>query len=298
MRSTATGNAPTREADVDRKARDDHAHNGVAAGRGRRGSDQWRTATRARSSIAVILLPVVGLGVMLAGWWGAVLALDLPRIILPPPPDVAVALVERFPYLLEEGWITLAETLFGYGMTVVGGVLIGVLIASSLTAGRMFSPWLVAFNTVPKVALAPLLVVWMGFGMGPRIAMVILMCFFPIVLSTAAGLTKIPIELVELGRSLDASRLQMFKKIRFPHAMPQIFVGLKVAMPLAVVGAVIGEFRGRGGLGQVIVNSGASGDAALAFAAIVVLSVMSVLLYYLLVWVERLALPWVRATTN
>jgi len=246
----------------------------------------------------VILLPIVGLGFMLAAWWGVVLALDLPRIILPPPPDVAVALVERFPYLLKEGWITLAETLLGYGMTAVGGVVIGVVIASSLTAGRMFSPWLVAFNTVPKVALAPLLVVWMGFGMGPRVAMVILMCFFPIVLSTTAGLTKIPIELVELGRSLHASRLQMFRRIRFPHAMPQIFVGLKVAMPLAVVGAVIGEFRGRGGLGQVIVNSGASGDAALAFAAIVVLSVMSVLLYYLLVWVERLALPWVRATTN
>src|SRR5690606_41534559 len=132
--------------------------------------------------------------------------------ILPPPPDVAVALVEWFPYLLEEGWITLAETLFGYGMTVVGGVLIGVLIASSLMAGRMFSPWLVAFNTVPKVALAPLLVVWMGFGMVPRVVIGILMCLFPIVLATTADLTNIPIEVVELGRSLHSSLLQLFSR--------------------------------------------------------------------------------------
>jgi NitT/TauT family transport system permease protein len=163
----------------------------------------------------------------------------------------------------------------------------------------MASPWLVAFNAIPKVAFAPLLIIWLDLPTKPRIAMVVLICFFPIVLATVTGLTKTPAELVELGRSLDASRWQTFVKIRFPYALPQIFVGLKVAMPLAVIGAVIGEFAGgRLGLGQVIAQAGGAGNTALAFAAITVLAVMSIVLFYALVLLERLLLPWVRATTG
>jgi NitT/TauT family transport system permease protein len=235
---------------------------------------------------------------MVSAWWSLAVARDLPSIILPTPPDVLDALARSPIYLLGQARITFLETIVGFGITTVGGLAIGVVIAHSVTADKMFSPWLVAFNAVPKVALAPLLVVWFGFGMESRVAMVILMCFFPIVLATIAGLTQTPAEMIELTRSLDASRFQTFVKVRLPYALPQIFVGLKVAMPLAIIGAVIGEFRGNGGLGQVIVRAGGTGDTALAFAAIVVLSAMSVVMFYLMVWAERAMVPWVRSTTS
>jgi NitT/TauT family transport system permease protein len=137
----------------------------------------------------------------------------------------------------------------------------------------------------------------MGFGQGPKVVMVVLLCFFPIVLSVATGLTRTPADLAELTRALSASRWRTFIKVRMPSALPQIFVGLKVAMPLAVIGALVGELSGSTeGLGFVIQNAGA--DTAMAFAAIVLLALMSVVLFYALVVVERLSVPWVRETTG
>ena len=133
----------------------------------------------------------------------------------------------------------------------------------------MFIPLLVAVNAVPKITIGPLLVVALGWGQTPILTMVFLLCFFPIVLSTATGLTTTPADLAELARSLDASCWQTFRKVRFPAAVPQIFVGLKVAMPLAAIGAVIGEFQaGEGGLGYVITQYAGMGDTATAWAAI------------------------------
>ncbi|GAA3335293.1 hypothetical protein GCM10020358_02980 [Amorphoplanes nipponensis] len=163
----------------------------------------------------------------------------------------------------------------------------------------MFSPLLVAFNAVPKVALAPLVLIWFGYGRTPILAMAFMVCFFPIVLSTATGLTSTPADLAELVRSMDASRMQTFARVRLPAALPQIFVGLKVAMPLAVIGVVVGEMQyGESGLGTIIVQTSGQGDTATAFAAITLLALISIVLYYLLVVGERLALPWVRATTS
>ena len=163
----------------------------------------------------------------------------------------------------------------------------------------MFQPLLVAFNAVPKVALAPLMLIWFGYGQTPILAMAFMVCFFPIVLSTATGLTSTPADLAELVRSMDASRLQTFVRVRLPAALPQIFVGLKVAMPLAVIGVVVGEMQyGESGLGTIIVQTSGQGDTATAFAAITLLAVVSIILYYALVAIERLTLPWVRATTS
>jgi NitT/TauT family transport system permease protein len=133
----------------------------------------------------------------------------------------------------------------------------------------------------------------MGFGSGPKIAMVVLICFFPIVISTATGLKSTPPELVDLIRSLSASPLQQFLKVRFPAALPFVFVGLKVAISLAVIGAVVGEFVGATeGLGYLIVASGQNANTSLAFASIVLLSLMSILLFYALVVAERILVPW------
>jgi NitT/TauT family transport system permease protein len=246
-----------------------------------------------------VALPLMGLVVAIGLWWSATTFMDISAILLPAPMDVLSELIRLRVHLLDQGRVTLIQTLVGFGITVVGGFLIGAAIASSRIMDQTMTPWLVAFNAVPKVAFAPLLVVWLGINMQPRVAMVVLVCFFPIVLATATGLKSTPAELIELTRSLDASRRHTFVKVRLPYALPHIFIGLKVAMPLAVIGAVIGEFAGgRFGLGYVIQQAGGSGNTALAFAAIAVLSIGSIALYYALVAIERLTIPWVRATTS
>ncbi|MEU9895885.1 ABC transporter permease [Streptomyces phaeochromogenes] len=243
--------------------------------------------------------PVLGLAAAIGTWALAVVVFDVPEIILPSPADVLDAFLRVPGYLLGEALTTLVVIVLGFALAVAAGLVIGVAIAASRIVELMFSPLLVAFNAVPKVALAPLLVVWMGFGQQPKVVMALLVCFFPVVLSVAGGLTSTPVELVELARSLRASRTQTFLRFRFPSALPQIFVGLKVAMPLSAVGAVIGEFSaGDEGLGFVVVQSGANSDTALAFAAIALLGVMSVALFYALVLAERTLLPWVRETTS
>ncbi|MEU5344308.1 ABC transporter permease [Streptomyces sp. NPDC020766] len=243
--------------------------------------------------------PVLGLAAAIGAWALAVAVFDVPEIVLPSPADVLDAFLRVPGYLLGEAVTTLVVIVLGFALAVAAGLVIGVAIAASRIVELMFSPLLVAFNAVPKVALAPLLVVWMGFGQQPKVVMALLVCFFPVVLSVAGGLTSTPVELVELARSLRASRTQTFLRFRFPSALPQIFVGLKVAMPLSAVGAVIGEFSaGDEGLGFVVVQSGANSDTALAFAAIALLGVMSVALFYALVLAERTLLPWVRETTS
>jgi NitT/TauT family transport system permease protein len=157
-------------------------------------------------------------------------------------------------------------------------------------------PSLVALNAVPKMAFGPLLLVWFGVGRTPSVVMAVLLCFFPIVLAVITGLTRTPGDLAELARSLSASRWQTFVKVRLPGALPQVFVGLKVGLPLAVIGALLGELFGAGsGLGFVIATAGS--ETALAFAAIALVAAMSIVLYYVLVLFELILLPWVRETT-
>ncbi|MEU4537099.1 ABC transporter permease [Streptosporangium sp. NPDC023825] len=246
----------------------------------------------------VWVLPAAGAALTVAAWWLATIAFGIAPYVLPAPPDVLAVFGEHGGYLLDQTWVTLVETLQGYALAVVAGVLIAVLIATFRIVEESVYPLLIAVNAVPKVAVAPILVVWMGFGQLPKVVMVFLVCFFPIVISTATGLRSTPAEFVELSRSLRASWWRLFLQVRFPHALPQIFVGLKVAISLAVIGAVIGEFVGaQEGLGYVIVQSGASADTALAFAAMVLLGVMSIALFYVLVAIEHLLLPWARETT-
>ncbi|HEX5541196.1 MAG TPA: ABC transporter permease [Micromonospora sp.] len=250
-------------------------------------------------SVASVVWPALGLAVTIIGWWLVTFWELVHPVVLPPPQEVLAAFVHASDLLLEYTQTTALETLAGFLLSAVIGVVIGLALASSSVIERMFSPLLVAVNAVPKIALAPLLVVTFGWGQQSILIMVFLLCFFPIVLSTATGLTSTPAELAELARSLDASRWQAFRKVRLPAALPQIFVGLKVAMPLAAIGAVIGEFHaGEGGLGYAIVQFGGVGDNATAWAAIILIALVSILLYFALVLVERLALPWVRETTS
>jgi NitT/TauT family transport system permease protein len=245
-------------------------------------------------------LPVLGLLIAGTAWWLATSVLKLVHpVVLPPPQAVFAAFTAASGRMLEHTGTTALEILVGFLLSMAAGTLIGLALAGSEVVERMFSPLLVAVNAVPKITIGPLLVVALGWGQRPILTMVFLLCFFPIVLGTATGLTSTPADLAELARSLSASRWQAFRKVRLPAAVPQIFVGLKVAMPLAAIGAVIGEFQaGERGLGYVIVQASGVGDSATAWAAIILVALVSVVLYFALALIEWLALPWVRETTS
>jgi NitT/TauT family transport system permease protein len=241
------------------------------------------------------LLPAATLALLVLAWDVATRVFGWPVWLVPAPGDVWNALAENRELLPRHVRVTLVETLGGFALAIVVGIPLAVAIFSSRLLERTIYPVLLGLNAVPKIAIAPILVLWMGFGYGPKIVVTFLLCVFPIVISTATGLRSTPPELVELVRSLQASSFDVFRRVRFPAALPHVFVGLKVAISLAVIGAVIGEFVGaEAGLGHVIIASGANVDTSLAFGAMVLLGVMSIILFYALVALERLVVPWAR----
>jgi NitT/TauT family transport system permease protein len=181
----------------------------------------------------------------------------------------------------------------GFALAIAVSIPLAVAVVYSPILRNTIYPILLAFQSVPKVAIAPLLALWIGFGMLPKIIVVFLVCFFPIIVATATGLAAVPGPLMDLIRSLSASTLQTFVKIRFPTAMPHIFVGLKIAITFAVIGAVIGEFVGsEDGLGYLILISTSQSRTPLAFGALVLLTLMSIVLYYGIAFIERVVVPW------
>jgi len=241
------------------------------------------------------LAPAATFVVLVALWDAATRVFGWEPWLVPPPRDVAEALWDYRGLLPEHTWVTLWESLAGFGLAIVVGIPLGGLIAYSRLMELTLYPLLLGLNAVPKIAIAPILILWMGFGPGPKILVSFLLCVFPIVIATATGLKQTPAELVELARSLCASEWQTFRRFRFPSALPEIFIGLKVAISLAVIGAVIGEFVGASeGLGWVIVNSGANVNTSLAFAAMAILALVSVVLFYAIALVERFVVPWAR----
>jgi NitT/TauT family transport system permease protein len=247
--------------------------------------------------------PAAGLTFTVFAWWLATSVLGLTHpVVLPPPQDVLRGFNQNRELLLESMLRTGVETIVGFLLSVAVGFVIGLVLASASLLERSFSPLLVAVNAVPKIAFGPLLVAWLGYGQPSIQFMIFVMSFFPVVLSTVTGLTRTPAELAELARSLDASRWQRFVKVRLPSALPHIFIGLKLALPLAAVGALIGEFQAgdlaHPGLGSIILQTLGQGDAPTAYASFVLTAATTIALYYVLVGIEWLVLPWVRATTE
>jgi len=195
--------------------------------------------------------------------------------------------------LLNHSLTTLYETIVGFALSIGLAVPLAVAVVYSPFLRKCIYPILLALQSVPKVAIAPLLALWIGFGALPKIIVVFLVCFFPIIVATATGLASVPGPVMDLIRSLSANQLQTFIKIRFPTAMPHIFVGLKIAITFAVIGAVIGEFVGsESGLGYLILVSSSQARTPVAFAALAILTIMSIVLYYIVEFIERLAVPW------
>jgi NitT/TauT family transport system permease protein len=250
---------------------------------------------RRNNRFVEIVAPVLTFVALLFAWEGARALFGWQAWLVPGPIQVLHALEQYRSLLPLNTWTTVQETLIGYGASIGIAIPIAVAIVYSRLLELTVYPLLIALQSVPKVAIAPILLLWMGFGIGPKVVMTILICFFPIVLSTVTGLRSTPPELDELMRSLSPSRLQMFVKVSFPAALPHVFVGLKVAITLSVIGAVIGEFVGADhGLGWLIKTSESNVNTALGFGAIAILSAISIVLYYTVVAVERLAIPWAR----
>jgi NitT/TauT family transport system permease protein len=244
-------------------------------------------------------LPLLGFAVFIAAWWLATIVFHISTFMLPSPRDVVHSFREHPSFLLSNTLVSLKEAGFGFLIATAGGLLLALILTSSQYIRQAALPVLVTINSVPKLAIAPLILVWMGFGQLPKIVMAILICFFPILLSSITGLTSAPADLGELARALSSSRWKAFFKVRLPWAMPQIFVGLKIAVALAVIGTVVQENAGSlAGLGYVIVSAEPAFDTPLAFASVILLTVESIALFYLLVAIERLALPWARETTE
>ncbi|MFD2183287.1 ABC transporter permease [Rhodoplanes azumiensis] len=259
------------------------------------GTESWVDPERV--SLRDVLLPLATFAILLAIWEVAVREAKIPAWLLPSPLVIGEAFVDWWRELAAHSLVTLYETLAGFALSIVVGVPLAVAVVSSPVLQKTIYPILLALQSVPKVAIAPLLALWIGFGAMPKIIVVFLVCFFPIVVATATGLTAVPPALMDLIRSLSATPVQTFVKARFPTALPHIFVGLKIAITFAVIGAVIGEFVGsESGLGYLILVSSSQSRTPLAFAALVVLTLMSIVLYYAVEFVERLMVPWATKT--
>jgi NitT/TauT family transport system permease protein len=232
--------------------------------------------------------------VMLIVLWDVFIRIfKVPPYLVPNPLSVAKMLVAEWPMLLRETMPTLYATLGGFALSALIGVPIAMWIAYSRVVESFVYPLLVFSQSIPKVAIAPLFVVWFGFGLVPKVIAAFLLGFFPVVVATVQGFKSVEGDVIDLARSMGANPLQIFLKFRLPHALPSIFSGLKVSVTLAVVGAVVGEFVGsNSGLGYVLQKANGTFDLPLMFAALVILSMIGVLLFLVLEIIERALVPW------
>lgn len=239
-------------------------------------------------------LPAVLLALsVLAAWEMGVRIFGVQEFLLPGPVAVVGAFWESRGLLLENAVPTAGEAVVGFLCAVVAGVLSGLLINRSSLAERSLYPWLVASQTLPIIAIAPILVTWFGYGPLPKVLVVALFCFFPITVSTADGLRAVDSDLVRLMRSFGASKWRIFSMIEVPGALPFLFGGLRLAVTYCVIGAIIGEWVGSSrGLGFLMIQDKSQFEIPRLFAEIALLSAMGVLLFLLVALVQRLAAPW------
>ncbi len=240
-----------------------------------------------------VLLPAaVMLGVLVV-WELSYRIFNIPKFVVPAPLGIITETWEWRWRLLSHSWVTLYETLAGFGLSIVVGTPLAVILVYSPLLRSAVYPLLVVTQAVPKVAIAPVLLLLLGAGEVSKVVVAFLVAFFPIVVDTATGLAATPPELLDLSRSYRASALKTFLKVRFPMALPFFFSGLKVAVTLAVIGAVVGEFVGSDkGLGYVILSATSYWKSNLAFGAMLLLAVMAVGLFGLVELAERIVCPW------
>jgi NitT/TauT family transport system permease protein len=259
---------------------------------------QVRTARRkpvrtARAVLASYGYPAGSLVGLLVAWHLVVVIARPANYLLPSPVAVLDELVQQWDLLWMHTVVTTQEMLVGFLLSVLVSIPMAMAIVSWRPLEQALYPLLVISQAVPKVAIAPLMLVWMGFGVMPKIFVAVLIAFFPIVISTVAGLKSVPYEMIQLSRSMGLSPFATFQKIKLPYALPHIFAGLKVGITLAVVGAVVGEFVGADkGLGYLLLFTLGRLNTRLMFADLVVLAALGVAAFWVVQLVERRAIPW------
>ena len=245
------------------------------------------------------LLPALVLAGLIGAWQiaadtGAIAeALNLENFLVPSPSEIAGSLWDNRSLLAENAWITLREILLGLGCALVAGLGFAVLMYRWVTIRHATYPLIVASQAIPIIVVAPILVVWFGYGIGPKLAIVALICFFPITVSALGGLGSADPEAIKLMRTLDASRWQIFRRVEVPTALPSTFTGTKIAAVLAPIAALFGEWAGSSsGLGHLILQDSAQLEVARQFATVAVLSIIALALMGLVALVERRVVTW------
>ena len=246
-----------------------------------------------------IVLPVVILLAVLGIWEAIVSFRDMPHYILPPPSKIVVTLFTEWEQLLKHSLVTLQEMLFGFALAVSIGIPLAVLMSEFPVLEKAFYPYVIGSQTVPVFAIAPLLVIWFGFGIASKVVMAAIIVFFAIVLNTLDGLKSADPDTVNLFRILRSTRWQILWKVRIPSALPFIFSGAKIGISISTIGAVIGEWVGASaGLGFLMLYANAQLQTSLVFAAIFCLTLLGLSLFALMTLLERFAMPWRRHQRN
>ncbi len=245
---------------------------------------------RARSQEIITASVIIGL---ILAWEVLVRVLEIPQYLLPGPLAITLRIITDFDMLLPHMWVTTYEVLIGLGVSIAIGIPLAIGIVYSSLFERVAYTIIVASQTIPKVALAPIIVIWFGYGLQSKVVVAFLISFFPIVINTVVGMKSLEREMLYLARSLGASELQIFLSFRLPKALPTIFGGLKVATTLAVIGAVVGEFiAANKGLGYVQILANGNLDTVLNFATVALLSLIGIVLFAVVSILEQLVIRW------
>jgi NitT/TauT family transport system permease protein len=240
-----------------------------------------------------VLLPIGFAAVLLAAWQWLTMWLRVSPMLLVPPTAVWGVLADSWPILFAQAWPTLINTVAGFAVAAVLGVVMGGALVASRRVEQAFWPHVLMFQLIPKVALAPLFIIWLGMGPESRLAFAVFLSFFPILVSAAAGFRAADPTALRLCRSLTASGWQSFFYVRLPYALPHIFAGLKVGVTVAIIGVVVGEFvTAQEGLGYIIMFASSAAETALTFAAIVLLCGIGLGLYAAVAVAELFVKRW------
>ena len=240
-----------------------------------------------------VIAAAIGLWELAARWDLIADALSIEPFLVPAPSDVAEALWRDRELLGENAWVTAQEVVLGFMLALVAGVGFAIVLHLSDLLRRAFYPLLMASQTVPVIAIAPILVVWLGYGLGPKLVIIALVCFFPITVNTLDGLRSVDPELRRMMRTLDARRAQILRRVELPSALPFIFSGAKIAAVVSVIGAVFGEWSGANdGLGHLILVAQGQVLTARVFAAVFVLSMIAIAMFGLIALLERRVAWW------
>ncbi len=236
---------------------------------------------------------IIGFAVLFVAWEAAARLLDIPRYILPAPTAIWSDFLERYPRMMDAAVTTAGEIVLGFILSVLVSIPLAVLISYSRPIERSVMPIIVALQIIPKIAIAPLFIIWFGFGLAPKLLLVFLLCFFPILVSATTGLRSVPSDVLDLARSTGTTEFLVFRKIRLPHALPSIFTGLKVAATLATTAAIVAEFVASDrGLGYMLLEFNGNLETGMVFATVILLSFIGVALYSVVEFIERRAVSW------